>query len=152
MSYQIAKMIGAASLALIISTPLAIADDHVKTMTVYNDASGDTYQSFGHADGIGDKILWRSNMQTEDGEVIGVGSGHCTQLDAEKNFFCAFTIDLDGRGILAGQGVQLTEPAPSTYPITGGTGEFEGVTGSIVSMPVEDRARFVYEISYRDGT
>lgn len=150
MSYQIAKMIGAASLALTISAPLAIADDHVKTMTIYNDASGDAYLSLGQTDGVGDKIIWRSNMQTEDGDVIGFGSGHCTRLDAEKNFFCAFTINLDGRGILAGQGVQLTEPTPSTYPITGGTGEFEGATGSMVSMPVEDRARFVYQITYRD--
>lgn len=149
MSYQIAKMLSAASISLALCAPLAFADDHVKTMTVYNDASGDGYISLDQTDGLGDNILWRSNMETEAGEVIGVGSGHCTQLDSERNFFCSFTIDLDGRGILAGQGVQRTEPIPSTYPIIGGTGEFEGVTGSMMSRPVEDRARFVYQITYQ---
>ncbi|MFN3212008.1 MAG: hypothetical protein ACE37M_02775 [Henriciella sp.] len=149
MSYQIAKMSLAAGIFMTAYAPLAAADDHRHAMTIYNDASNDGYLSFGQTDGIGDKIVWHSDMQTETGEAIGVGSGHCTQLDADKNFFCSFTIAIDGRGIFAGQGVQQTEPAPSNYPITAGTGEFEGATGTMISKPVEDRARFVYEISYR---
>lgn len=149
MSYQIAKIALASSIFLTTFTPLAIADNHVETMTIYNDASDDGYVSFDQANGIGDKIVWHSAMQTEAGDPIGTGSGHCTQLDADRNFYCSFSISLDGRGILTGQGVQRTEPTPSTYPITGGTGEFEGVTGSMISSPIEDRARFVYEISYR---
>ena len=88
-------------------------------------------------------------METESGDVIGVGSGHCTQLDAAENSYCSFSIHLEGRGIIAGQGVQLTEPLDSVYPFTGGTGEFEGITCSMISKPVEDRARFIYEITYR---
>jgi hypothetical protein len=45
--------------------------------------------------------------------------------------------------------VQLTEPALSTFPITGGTGEFEGVHGEFETEPVEDRARYKYVITYR---
>lgn len=147
MSYQIAKIAIASGIILTAFGPTAVADDHVQTMTIYNDSSGDGYISFDRAGGIGDKILWNSDMQTEAGDRIGTGSGHCTQLDTERNFFCSFVITLDGRGMLAGQGVQRTEPTPSTYPIIGGTGEFDGVTGVMVSMPVEDRARFKYEIS-----
>lgn len=139
----------ASGIILTTLSQVALADDHVQTMTIYNDASGDGYIAFDRVNGIGDKIVWNSEMQTETGDEIGTGSGHCTQLDAEKNFFCSFVIDLDGRGMLAGQGVQQTEPKPSTYPIIGGTGEFEGVTGKMVSMPVEDRARFIYEISFQ---
>lgn len=149
MSYQIAKIVLASGLILTAFGPTAIADDHVQTMTIYNDASGDGYIAFDRVNGIGDKIVWNSEMQTEAGERVGTGSGHCTQLDAEKNFFCSFVIDLDGRGMLAGQGVQQTEPAPSMFPIIGGTGEFEGATGTMVSMPIEDRARFIYEISFQ---
>ena len=149
MSYQIAKMSLAAGIFITAFTPLSSADDQLKTMTIYNDASGDSYLAFDLNHGIGDKIVWHSDMQTETGEVIGIGSGHCTQLDAEKNFFCSFNIELEGRGILAGQGVQQTEPTPSTYPIIAGTGEFKGATGTMISKPVEDRARFIYEIRYR---
>ncbi|NQY41154.1 MAG: hypothetical protein HRT80_13765 [Henriciella sp.] len=149
MSYQIAKIAIASGIILTAFSPTAVADDHVETMTIYNDASGDGYISFDRVNGIGDKIVCNSDMQDETGDRIGTGSGHCTQLDAEKNFFCSFVISLDGRGMLAGQGVQQTEPTPSTYPIIGGAGEFEGVTGKMVSMPIEDRARFVYEISFK---
>jgi hypothetical protein len=149
MSYQIAKMSLAAGIFITACIPVSSADGHIQTMTIYNDASGDGYLAFGLNNDIGDKIVWHSDMQTEAGDVIGVGSGHCTQLDAEKNFFCSFNIELEGRGILAGQGIQQTEPTPSTYPIIAGTGEFEGATGTMISKPVEDRARFIYEISYR---
>ncbi|MEL6724614.1 MAG: hypothetical protein AAFP81_12155 [Pseudomonadota bacterium] len=126
-----------------------IASAEPKSLTIYNDAAGDAYLRFEQADGIGNKILWRSDMQTEAGDVIGTGSGHCTQLDADQNYFCSFVIDLDDRGIIAGQGVRRTEPMPSSFPIIGGSGEFEGVTGTMISRPVEDRARFVYEIEYQ---
>ena len=128
---------------------LAHADAEPQTLTVYNDASRDHYVSLTAADGIGNQILWHSDMQTQAGNAIGTGSGHCAKLDTAENHFCTFNIELDGRGIIAGQGVQRTEPLDSVYPITGGTGEFEGISGTLRSRPVEDRARFIYEIEYR---
>ena len=128
---------------------IASAPSSPKTMTLYNDASADGYVSHEKTDGLGDKILWRSDMLDVDGDRVGTGSGHCTKLDADENFFCAFTIQLDGRGIISGHGVQLTEPTVSTYPITGGTGEFEGITGEAESWPNEDRSKFIYDLEYR---
>ncbi|MEO0606684.1 MAG: hypothetical protein AAFY82_00525 [Pseudomonadota bacterium] len=128
------------------------ATANAETMTIYNVSSDDSYVTLGGTDGIGDKILWNSEVQTESGDVIGNGAGHCTQLDAEQNFFCSFVITLDDRGKIAGQGVQRTEPLKSTFPILSGTGEFEGITGTMYTRPVEDRARFLYELDYQVPT
>lgn len=153
MSAHSAKATRPAWLALLSSTAIlaacAIQPAHAERLIVYNNASGDTYISTDQADGIGDKILWRSEMQTEAGEALGTGSGHCTKLDSEENYFCSFVISLKDRGIISGHGVQRTEPLNSTYPITGGTGEFAGVSGKITSRPIENRARFIYEIEYK---
>lgn len=141
-----ARMIQTLMASLLICGASAAAE---QSLTIYNDASGDTYLSAGQTGGIGDKILWRSEMQTFEGDPVGLGSGHCTQLDEDQNFFCSFVIDLNDRGMIAGQGVQRTEPMPSVFAITGGTGTFAGIVGDMISYPVEERARFVYEINYR---
>ena len=138
-----------ACLASAIALASCAAPAQSETLTVYNDATGDAYVRLEQAGGVGDQILWNSDMQTEDGTVIGSGSGQCTQLDSDRNFFCSFVINLADRGIIAGQGVQLTEPLESTFAITGGTGEFEGIAGKMTSTPVENRARFIYEIDYQ---
>jgi|GEM_PF-2954958 len=149
MSYQNAKRICCLAPMLAWFSPLMAAETPPHILTVYNDATGDRYLSLEAEDGVGNQILWHSAMESEAGETIGTGSGHCTKLDAAENFFCVFNIELEGRGIIAGQGVQRTEPLNSIYPITGGTGEFEGISGTLESRPVEDRARFIYEIEYR---
>jgi hypothetical protein len=149
MSYRNAKPICLFLPILVWAWPLAGADTPAQALTVYNDARGDRYVSLSAEDGIGNQILWHSDMETEAGDRVGTGSGHCTKLDPDETYFCSFNIALDGRGIIAGQGVQKTEPQTSLYPITGGTGEFEGISGTLLSRPVEDRARFIYEIEYR---
>jgi hypothetical protein len=118
-------------------------------MTIYNDASADGYVTVGAENGLGDKILWRSEMQTEAGRAIGTGSGHCTKLDTKENFFCSFTIEVTDQGLIAAQGVQLAEPQASTFAITGGTGAFAGITGEMIARPIESRNRFVYDIAYQ---
>lgn len=134
--------------ALMIGAACTTSFAQAETMTIYNVSSEDAYIEHGQAGGIGNKILWNSDVETKDGDVIGLGSGHCTQLDAAENFFCSFVVHIFERGMIAGQGVQRTEPLVSTMPIVGGTGEFEGITGTMQSRPVEDRARFIYEIEY----
>lgn len=119
-----------------------------ETLTVYNDARGDAHVASGQPGKAGARILWHSEMQTEDGTVIGIGSGECTRLDAAGNRICSVVVDLDGRGMIAALGVQRPEPRESVYPITGGTGEFAGIAGQMRSTPVEDRARFKYVFEY----
>ncbi len=117
-------------------------------LTVYNDAKDDVYVKLGQPGNVGDQILWHSDIQLADGTKVGTGSGKCARLDDAGNHFCSFVIELDSRGTLAGVGVQRTEPAISRFPIVGGTGEFRNIRGEIRSWPVEERARFLYEIEF----
>jgi len=114
--------------------------------SVYNDATGDFYLSQNQPGNVGDAILWHSELQTSDGTVLGLGAGECVRLNVYGDFFCNFIIQLDQRGTISGSGIQRVEPLESTFPITGGTGEFEGASGKIRSLPVESRARFRYDI------
>ncbi len=143
------KLSGLLGRAAISAAAFCVLSAHAETFTVYNDATGDSYVRLGQPNGIGDIILWNSDMQTLEGDVVGTGSGHCTQIDVERNYFCTFVIDLTDRGMISGQGVQKTEPRESTYPITGGTGDFIGIVGEMKSRPVENRDRFSYLIEYQ---
>jgi hypothetical protein len=92
---------------LIIAGPAAS-----ETFTLFNDARDDAFVAFGQPKNAGDMILWHSNMETGDGAKVGTGSGTCTRLDQQGNYFCDFVIHHQGHGILAGSGVQRVEPQP----------------------------------------
>ena len=118
-------------------------------ITLYNVATGDRFVELGRDGGAGNMILWHSDMEDERGEKLGTGAGTCIRLDAAGNHMCDLTIHHDGHGTLNASGVQAVEPEPSTLTIIGGTGDYQGATGTLRSTPVEDRARFRYEIDYR---
>ena len=118
-------------------------------MTLYNVATDDRFVELGKEGGAGDMILWHSEVQDEAGNRLGTGAGTCIRLDAAGNHFCNLTIHHDGRGAINASGMQAEEPAPSALTIVGGTGDYQGITGTLRSTPVEDRARFKYEIDYR---
>jgi hypothetical protein len=118
-------------------------------VTLYNVAAGDHFVDLGQDGGAGNMILWNSDMQDEQGNKLGTGAGTCIRLDAPGNHMCNLTIHHDGHGTIIVSGVQVVEPAASTLTIVGGTGDYQGATGTVRSTPVEDRARFKYEIDYR---
>jgi hypothetical protein len=118
-------------------------------MTLYNVATGDHFVELGQEGGAGDMILWNSDMEDEEGSRLGAGAGTCVRVDAAGNHMCNMTIHHDGHGTINVNGVQVVEPATSTLTIIGGTGAYEGITGTVRSTPVEERARFKYEIHYR---
>ena len=101
-------------------------------------------------DGIGDQILWNSALEQADGTVVGTNAGQCVRVDAAGNFVCTMTLDQTGVGQLVFSGVQVVEPGTSELMITAGTGSYAGATGVILSTPVEDRARFRFEITFFD--
>lgn len=131
--------------AILLTAGAAVAEQ----MTLFNVATGDHFVELGQDGSAGDMILWHSELQDEAGNRLGVGAGVCTRLDAAGNHFCNMTIHHDGRGAINASGMQAAEPAPSAMTIVGGTGDYEGITGTLRSTPVEDRARFKYEIDYR---
>lgn len=118
------------------------------SLELYSVATGDGFAEFGRAGGVGDQIFWNSELQDKDGSRVGHNSGNCVRLDASGARMCTFIIEHEGHGAMTFLGVQLPEPQPSEVVITGGTGAYQGATGSVVSTPVEDRARFRYRIDY----
>jgi hypothetical protein len=131
--------------ALLLAAGAAAAE----RITMYNIATGDHFIELDRDSGAGNMILWHSDMQDEQGKRLGSGAGTCIRIDASGNHMCNITIDHDGHGTLNVSGVQTVEPETSTLTIVGGTGDYQGATGTVRSTPVEDRARFRYEIDYR---
>ncbi|MEQ9812746.1 MAG: hypothetical protein RLO50_08185 [Azospirillaceae bacterium] len=132
--------------ALAACCAVAASPAAAETLTVWSAAEGDSFLDAGRTDGIGDLILWHSDLEAEDGTAIGRNAGTCTRLDADGSHFCSIVLYHDGAGALSVQGVQLPEPAPSRYVITGGTGSYAGAVGVLEATPVEHRARFRYDI------
>lgn len=133
-----------AAALLVVATPAA-----AERMTLYSVAEGDTFLESGRLDGIGDTTLWNAGLETEAGETVGSVAGSCVQIDDAGTHLCEIAIHHRGRGRMHVQGVQLPEPEPSALTIVGGSGDYAGITGTIESTPVEDRARFRYDIDYR---
>jgi hypothetical protein len=118
-------------------------------MTLYSLATDDRFVDLGQDGGAGNMTLWHSEIQDEEGNRLGTGAGACIRLDAAGNAMCELVIQHDGHGTINVSGVQVAEPATATLTIVGGTGDYQGATGTVKSTPVEDRARFKYEIDYR---
>lgn len=128
---------------------LAASPAAAEQMTLYSAATTDSFVEFGRKGGLGNMILWNAELQDEHGNKIGTDTGSCIQVDAEGNHVCNIILHHEGHGRMNLNGVQLVEPEISTLTIIGGTESYEGATGMIKSTPVEDRARFKYEIEYR---
>lgn len=118
-------------------------------MTLYSLATEDRFVDLGQEGGAGNMTLWHSEIQDEAGGKLGTGAGTCIRLDAAGNVMCDIVIEHDGHGTINVSGVQVAEPETATLTILGGTGVYQGATGTVRSTPVEDRARFKYEIDYR---
>jgi len=118
-------------------------------MTLYSLATEDRFVDLGQEGGAGNMTLWHSEIQDEAGNKLGTGAGTCIRLDAAGNVMCDLVIEHDGHGTINVSGVQVAEPATATLTILGGTGAYQGATGTVRSTPVENRARFRYEIDYR---
>lgn len=61
---------------------LAAAPATAERMTLYSLATGDHFLEFDRKGGIGNMILWNSELQDEAGNKIGSDTGSCIQVDA----------------------------------------------------------------------
>ena len=134
---------------LLALTMLAATPAAAETLTLFSNAEEDGYVKLGQPGSLGDMIVWNSALETKDGTVVGTNAGFCIRLDAPGNFMCDFIIDHEGHGQMTFSGVQVVEPGTSRVVITGGTGKYQGATGQVLSTPVENRARFRFDIDYR---
>lgn len=118
-------------------------------LVLFSVAENDAFLSVGRPDGAGDKILWNSALELEDGTAAGRSAGYCIRLDAAGTNHCTLTVDHEGHGRMIIQGVEQPEPAPSIMVIVAGSGDYVGAAGEVTVRPVEDRARFRYDIDFQ---
>jgi hypothetical protein len=81
----------------------------------------------------GDELVLRSGLFDEAGAKLGTGYVNC-RANFERFAMCSTAFFLSGRGeVVAGGAINFGDepPQPFDVPVTGGTGEFENVRGSI---------------------
>lgn len=82
---------------------------------------------------LGDTFMFLGRLTSEaDGSRVGTVRGQCT-INLGEWALCEAAFSIGDRGDVAAEGaIRLTEePAAFDVPITGGTGEFENVRGSV---------------------
>lgn len=132
--------------ALVAASPAAASE-----LTLYNDAREDVFLPApgGGAEDPGAQILWNSAMTTAAGEVLGDSAGQCVRVDGAGAYLCTMLLYLaDGTLVMTGR--QEVEPNPSLWVVTGGSGAYAGASGTATAVPVEERARFRYDITLVD--
>jgi hypothetical protein len=89
----------------------------------------------------GDRYLFRSQL-TEGSDVAGYLYADCN-VHFSKRDTCSMVYDIAGRGTFVAQGlIPVSQVVPGgswSLAITGGTGEFENVGGSIAVTIVNDQ-------------
>jgi hypothetical protein len=121
------------------STPL----DDIFNGDIYDDnANGEILAidgTPGDANRAGDVDIWADNDLHSgdiDGDVIGTSSGACTLLPTLQVWMCQFQLDLeDGSLIVSGLSANSLDTKQVT--ITGGTGCYEGIGGTIEMTALE---------------
>jgi hypothetical protein len=85
---------------------------------------------------LGDEYVFTSRL-TRHGRTVGHTGVTCTLTSVARNESqCLGTVWLDGRGQIAIQGLVAGQPDVFDFPITGGTGAFDGATGRLVVREV----------------
>lgn len=79
------------------------------------------------------------------GKVVGTVDVQCIAAYADQ---CRGAVSLDGRGQITFDGVTPLGVDPDRFAVTGGTGEFVGVGGSLtVSFPSDESARLTLRLT-----
>jgi hypothetical protein len=105
-----------------------------ETIIVHDKTVKERYVDVGKkGESPGDSFLFVDSLTDEtDGSRVGGARGHCT-IHVGPWALCQLSLSIDDRGqISADAAVRFTEEATTfDIPITGGTGDFDNVRGSI---------------------
>jgi hypothetical protein len=86
---------------------------------------------------LGDEFVFTSDL-TKHGTLVGHTGVVCTTTSVEREESqCVGTASFD-KGQITIQGLLAGEPAVFEFPITGGTGAFEGADGTLVVKELSD--------------
>ena len=137
----VAFTLGVASASSGITAPLAITviehPDHDKVIDVGK-----------KGDSTGDIFTFHNDLYDEtDTDVVGADSGQCTRMSPKEGTWeCWWSITL-ADGIITAEGPYSDSASSWSYAVTGGTGMYENVRGSMLETMTPSGERFVLAYS-----
>lgn len=101
-----------------------------------------------HGESPGDKVIIKDAVWNEtQTERVGTDWIVCT-LDFGTTAVCTVAVKINGRGTLTGTGAPNLQVGSFVFPVTGGTGDFQHVTGQVrVTFTAEDISRLEFHLS-----
>jgi hypothetical protein len=115
--------------------------DDTETSSHYIPKGGEPTEEFpDEQPAVGDAFSFTDDLR-QDGDLVGTSEGTCTVLP-ENAISCAATFTFAGGTVRASGPVDEgeDETAPSTIAITGGTGDYAGISGTLTILDKSDEA------------
>jgi hypothetical protein len=113
------------------------------TVTVIEHATTDATTNPGAADGTGDVLTFANDVfDAKDANKVGTDQGYCIRVVAGQSFECNWTTFLPG-GQITVEG-PFYDTKDSTLAITGGTGRYRHVRGTMDLQSREGGTKFAF--------
>ncbi len=95
----------------------------------------------------GDEVIYRSQLlDPVGGTKVGIDRVNCT-INKPPRMICTVAVSITDRGTISAQfTAAVTSPAGFVMAITGGTGEFENVGGSITASTSDEVAQLTFHL------
>jgi len=150
--FAILAVLGAVALAVTLSVGAwgkghGKAKGHQKpkghTVTVIEHATTDATTNPGQADGTGDVLTFANDVfDANDSAKVGSDQGYCIRVVAGQSYECNFTTFLP-KGQITVEG-PFYDTKDSTLAITGGTGRYRHVRGTMDLKSLEGGTKFQF--------
>ena len=133
-----------AAVALVISLVSVSMASTVTKVTVIEHATTDVVTDTGVAgDSEGDLLTFHNELfDATNTSVVGTDQGDCVRIEAGVSWECRWVNFLDG-GSVTVEGPFL-DAGPSTFAITGGTGDFRNARGTMKLTSNADGTEFTF--------
>ncbi|WP_329570611.1 hypothetical protein [Kitasatospora sp. NBC_01266] len=142
--------------ALASDQPVATPNHATRAANVQNITidSGKTADEGNKPQGLGDEFSGRAKVKDTDGNAIGTADANCGKVEVgtdSDSVLCSELIKFDQGGQIALTNLlQIPHPGVTSEPestgvVTGGTGQFEGITGE---SHFKFRSAGVYDVSF----
>ena len=113
------------------------------TVSVIEHATTDAITNPGQADGTGDVLTWANDVfDAKDSAKVGTDQGYCIRVVAGVSFECNWTTFLPG-GQITVEG-PFYDAKDSTLAITGGTGRYRHVRGTMDLKSLEGGTKYAF--------
>lgn len=123
----------------IVNGQVVMVLDDTETSSHFVPKGGEPTEEFPEGEPVvGDAFAFTDDLR-QHGELVGTDEGKCTVLPADA-IECGATLTFAGGTVSASGPVAEGEDenAPSTIPITGGTGAYTGIKGTVTVLDATD--------------